>query len=420
MNISEIKQIKFLDNLNLFLISILPIGLIIGSLISNILVISIVLLFFFTLILKDETHILKNKFLIYSFLIYVYLIFTSLINIDNFDKLDQESTIRSIGFIRFVLLSIAICYYIKKFGNEKILILSSLFFLFVTVDLIFESYFGSNLLGFKSEYYGRLSGLTGEELKIGGFYFGFILLSLSFLYKKKPHFIIPLTILFVIISIMIGERSNFLKILFCVTLWSFLTNKNDLRKKLLFFLFIIFTAIISLTLLANTEQIGKTKGRFLQQIFQNQPDKSIFENIKKSSPHYSHYVTSVKIFKDYPIFGVGLKKFRKVSYQENYNDLKHGFYGRGNHPHQFHFEWLAETGVIGYTALLFFFLYYIFYGLKEYIKTKNIFLLSSLLFLISSLLPFLPSGSFFTSYGATIFWINFGFFLGNSKVISFK
>ena len=43
MNISEIKQIKFLDNLNLFLISIFPIGLIIGSLISNILVISIVL-----------------------------------------------------------------------------------------------------------------------------------------------------------------------------------------------------------------------------------------------------------------------------------------------------------------------------------------------------------------------------------------
>ena len=119
MNISKKKQIKFLDNLNLFLISILPIGLIIGSLISNILVISIVLLFFFTLILKDETHILKNKFLIYSFLIYVYLIFTSLINIDNFDKLDQESTIRSIGFIRFILLSIAICYYIKKFGNEK-------------------------------------------------------------------------------------------------------------------------------------------------------------------------------------------------------------------------------------------------------------------------------------------------------------
>ena len=112
--------------------------------------------------------------------------------------------------------------------------------------------------------------------------------------------------------------------------------------------------------------------------------------------------------KDYPIFGVGLKKFRKVSYQENYNDLNHGFYGGGNHPHQFHFEWLAETGIIGYTALLSFFLYYIFYGLKEYIKTKNIFLLSSLLFLI---LPFTFSPIwFFTSYGATIFWINFGFF----------
>ncbi len=420
MNTSETKQIKILDNLNLFLISILPVGLIIGSLVSNIIVISIVLFFFFTLILKNETYFLKNKLLIFSFLIYLYLIFTSLIHLDNFDKVDQESLIRSFGFIRFIFLSIAICYYIKKFGNEKIIFLLFLLFLFITIDLIFEFYFGSNLLGFKSEYHGRLSGLTGDELKIGGFYFGFILLVLSFLFKKKEHFIIPLTIIFVFVSIMIGERSNFLKIVFCVTLWIFLINKNDLKKKLLFFLGIILIAIFSFSLLTNVEQKGKIKGRFLQQIFQNQPDKNFFENIKISSPHYSHYETSIKVFKDYPFFGVGLKKFRKISYEEKYNDLKYGFFGGGNHPHQTHFEWLAETGIIGYVSLLSFFLYYIFKGLKEYYKTKNIFLLSSLLFLIASLLPFLPSGSFFTSYGATIFWFNFGFFLGNSKIINLK
>jgi hypothetical protein len=41
----------------------------------------------------------------------------------------------------------------------------------------------------------------------------------------------------------------------------------------------------------------------------------------------------------------------------------------------------------------------------SYIKNKNLTLLASLLFLLSMLLP-LPAGSFFVSYGATIFWIN--------------
>ena len=159
----------------------------------------------------------------------------------------------------------------------QILILLSLFFLFITIDLIFESYFGAHLLGFKSEYYGRLSGLTGDELKIGGFYFGFILLTLSFLYKKKQYFIIPLTVIFIIVSILIGERSNFLKIIFCLTLWIFLANKNDLKKKLVFFVFIIFTGIISFSLFAQMLNKLEKKGRFLQQIFQNQPDQSILK-----------------------------------------------------------------------------------------------------------------------------------------------
>ena len=59
----------------------------------------------------------------------------------------------------------------------------------------------------------------------------------------------------------------------------FLTNKNDLRKKLLFFLFIIFTELFPF-FIGKYRANWKTKGRFLQQIFQNQPDKSIFENIK--------------------------------------------------------------------------------------------------------------------------------------------
>ena len=40
-------------------------------------------------------------------------------------------------------------------------------------------------------------------------------------------------------------------------------------------------------------------------------------------------------------------------------------------------------------------------------KFNNNLNLSGLLFIITSLLPILPSGSFFTSHAATFFWINF-------------
>ena len=43
------------------------------------------------------------------------------------------------------------------------------------------------MMGFKNDYPGRLSGFLNQELKVGGYYYGFILLALTFLllnYRK--------------------------------------------------------------------------------------------------------------------------------------------------------------------------------------------------------------------------------------------
>jgi hypothetical protein len=40
---------------------------------------------------------------------------------------------------------------------------------------------GKNILGFSSEYPARIASFTGDELIIGGFYFGFITFALGFL-----------------------------------------------------------------------------------------------------------------------------------------------------------------------------------------------------------------------------------------------
>ena len=81
-------------------------------------------------------------------------------------------------------MSYAIFYYFK-FWKKQILKIWFIIFLVVSVDIIFELFFGFNMLGFESVYEGRIASFTGDEVKIGGFYFGFILLSLNFIYEKK-------------------------------------------------------------------------------------------------------------------------------------------------------------------------------------------------------------------------------------------
>ena len=76
-----------------------------------------------------------------------------------------------------------------------------------------------NIFGYTSDYPGRIASFTGDELKIGGFYFGFILIALTFLSNKDRKLQIFLSLIFFVIALIIGERSNFLKIFIMYSLF---------------------------------------------------------------------------------------------------------------------------------------------------------------------------------------------------------
>jgi hypothetical protein len=46
-------------------------------------------------------------------------------------------------------------------------------------------------------------------------------------------------------------------------------------------------------------------------------------------------------------------------------------------------------------------------NIKIYKKNNNLIHLSSIIFVAQTFLPIIPSGSFFVSWTATIFWLNF-------------
>tara|TARA_B100001964_G_C14235612_1_gene602294 strand:- start:1731 stop:2666 length:936 start_codon:yes stop_codon:yes gene_type:complete len=305
-------------------------------------------------------------------------------------------------------LTIGINYYFRKFYNyfvNNIIGVWSILFIIITIDLIFETIVGFNLIGNVSPDRGRLSSFLGEELKIGNYYFGFILITLSYiLIKFKNNYILFIfSIIFMIVALLIGERSNFLKMLFIIPFFLFFfQNKYYLKK--------ILVILISLTFIFSIIYSNQNyKTRFWEMLFQPLIQSNPIETLKKQ-PYGAHYDTALKIFVDNKFFGVGLKNFRNKSGDEKYKNEEFIFTRsrQSTHPHQIHFEILSETGLIGYFLFSLFFYFSISNFIKAYVNSKNLLQLSSLLFIVATLIPLLPSGSFFTTYSAVIFWTNYG------------
>ncbi len=391
-----------LQNLNIFLISVLPVGLVFGSLISNLIIIIICIFFILELFLKKDLFYLDKKNFYFLIIINLYIFLNSFFISEN-----EESIVKSLGFFRFIILAYAISYYFVKSG-DYILKIWSLFFLIVSFDIMFEYIFGKNIFGFESLYDGRLASFTDDEHKIGGYYFGFIFLCLLYLKKQKDFLFLIFATTFLLISLLIGERSNFIKIFIMYFIFFLLFYEISFVKKISL---IVFFSIITASLILS---VPSYKTRFIHQIFnkefikveQTNEKEITYKNIISNNRHLSHYYIATKIIKENILFGSGFKSFRIESFKEKYQEDK--IDGASAHPHQFHFEILSELGLVGYILIM----SNIFYVLFRNFSFRNDFIFkSAFLFIIASLIPFLPSGSFFTSYGATIFFINYSFLI---------
>ena len=240
---------------------------------------------------------------------------------------------------------------------------------------------------------GRLSGFFGEELVAGYFLLGFSMIAIAYLFEKskiKEIYLISIVIILIILSLLIGERSNFIKLVIGIIIMTYLILKISLIKKILI-IFIISSLTFVFIYFNET-----LKSRFYQQVI-NIVSKDGIENYLKSSQYGAHYDTAFKIFEKNKLFGVGIKNFRVESRKTEYynEEFDHTFDRASTHPHQVHFEFLSETGLFGYVIFLMFILYSLILSSINYIKNKNSFQLAGIIFVLMSLLPYLPSGSFF-------------------------
>ena len=406
--IIPLKSDNSLDNLLFFFFRIYPITFLLGNFAINL----FLFIFNFLLILgffkNCYNYKVLNKYILYL-LFFLFLSFVINLIFSNNFHLTYPRVLKFILIIGSILSFKQLLLGFKSTEINKLYKIWSIIFVIVIFDIIFELIFKINVIGLKSFMPGRVSSCSGNELNIGHFFSAFSLIFMSFVYVNYKNISLNLIIgiLLITISFLIGERSNFIKTLLIISAFIFLIHQIKVKYKILSFSSLIIFFIIMLNLNPGY------KLRYLDQFTKVLTKEGInyyFDN----TVYGAHYNVAKEIFKDNKFFGVGIKNFRIESFSNKYADLDHKQNNRraNTHPHQVHYEFLAETGLVGYFSFALFVCFSFYLAIKNYIKSRNLFQLSAIFYVLISLLPLLPSGSFFSTYTSSLFWLNYAIMAG--------
>ncbi len=426
-----IKKLKFEDKPVIFLLifSLLVIpSYITGPLISDFFLSMSALLFIYVLIRGNLKNYINNRISLFFVIFFTYII------INSFFSIKPEISLKSSFFyFRFYLFALALSYLLsnKTIYKNYLYIILYITLSFVVLDTFFQYIFGQDIFGYKEEQH-RLSGPFGDELIVGGFISKILplLLSIYFYINKKISLnLIILVFLSFIVTFLSGERVSFFNILtfLIIFLW-FYEFKN--KKKILIFIIFFITFLISIILKLDDTRFDRMVRfpvcamnidfpNFLK--CEEKMNTEIYKNtfstkriILFSEAHEGHFKSGIKMFKDNPIFGKGIKMFRYHCSDEKFIN-KHSC---TTHPHNTLVQILAELGLLGFIFLsvAIYFCYRNFFKLV-FLKIHNIpnnhklsFILANFS-LIQVFFIFLPSGQFFNNYLSILYYLPLGIFL---------
>lgn len=405
------------DKIYNILIILFPLILIIGSAAVNFF---LILISFFTIyeIYKRSEILNPIKNIFWTFgLFYLFLIISSFYA-ENF----IEAFRASFSQIRFFLFTIFVYYFFKPEKYLKLLIkFWTILIVLVSLDTLLQFFSGIDIFGYKAEGYifdkrnflspniGRLGGPFGDELIVGAFlakisspiiiyYLGMIKF-----YDFKNKILVITTLTLLILTILAsGERTSLLIIFTCLTIFLLF---QDIKKLFIF----ISTLIIFILIIYSNNNFFKNRANDTLQIIKDIP-KSSYGRI---------YHSSIEVWKKNKLIGTGLKNYHVncVLLKDPNPSNSHNFCSP-NHSHNFFLQILVETGILG-IIFLYVFIFYLFKSfykkvlIIKTIKDKYKYFASGSLFIVAfTVFPsIIPSGSFFTTWNGSFFWLHMGFIL---------
>ena len=370
-------------------------------------------------------------------------------------SLINNPIIRSFFLIRFLILIFVIdTLFFNKILNLKKLFLSSLLCTsFVCFDIILQYITGFDLFGYKRMGSWNM-GPFGDEWIAGGYlknfsFFSFFYIFETFKNKKFGNLLLIFVIALHLVAILLsGNRMQMILFVFgCVLLIFLIKNLRFAMSVGLFIFLSTFFLLINYDKYENTNWYKASYKLFINEInikkfieinkdistTQNRKRIELNENDKdpdaivlpekisllRGSGYNRIFRTSIEIWKEKPLFGFGYKSFRVKCWDMLAKDnakrkinQKPQYMSCANHAHNYYLEFLSEAGIIGTSLLVIFFLILLkdsFHYLKKYrqqINSEINLLIPVIILFFLEIWPIKSTGSFFTTWGATFFWIN--------------
>ena len=414
-----------------YLILSLPVLLITGPLLPEIAIGIIFFLIIYKIIKKEIKDFNKN--FIYGFLFFYFFIIVSSL-LSDYVLLSATKT----GFyIRFLTLTLSIYYILNNSNNFLILLKNTLLIIFFILifDGFYQYFFYENIIGMTNLNKSRISSFFGEELIYGSFlskFFPILIGLLIFFHRNNvDKILIYLMICLSVIAIFIsGERASFILTLISLIIIIISTNFFSKSK---FYILIVMS--IGIWIIASSNQVLKEKWQLtISNTISNFSNKIVIDDKKYFlilDKKYTYMgLSAIKMFNDKPILGHGVKSFRFNCKKEHYKiddfDNYNFRLNCGNHPHNTYTQLIAETGIVGFGFIIFFFIFILFSLLKSIFNNQkkiipNVFdfricILSSIFI---NLFPFTTTGSFFNNWLSIVYFFPIGFLFYLNKTYKF-
>lgn len=402
-----------LDAFLSFLVIALPFALITGPAIPDIITSIIAIYFLYVSISKKYWHFYKNP-IFYGFVIFSsYGILRSVFSEFPLESLTNEG---SAFYFRYIFFSLGIWYLIEKNPklNNQLLISILICILLVSIDGMYQYFSGTNLLGYEKHSQDRLTGLFGKEPIIGRYISFLSILAFALMYqnskisKKKIIFSIAFLIMSEVVVFFSGERAPFLYlILFSIMIIIYIPNFRIYR--------IIGFAISSILILFIVEINPVAKKRMVDHTIE-QISETNLPYLPYTEHHEQFFISSLKMFIDNPVFGLGTNTFRHNCKKEKYSYKN---LSCGNHPHNYYIQILSEMGLVGFVMISSFFLYLTNIALRQIyflVKANSSKLMpfSSFLFVIILIIywwPIVPHMSLYNNWNNVMVMLPLGFFM---------
>ena len=341
------------------------------------------------------------------------MILNSLINNLNLDSLKI-----SFFYFRYGVFVIAIATLLQVDDKFIKYFFYCIFICFIAliIDGFYEYIFsGSNI--------SRVTSFFGEEKILGSYlsrlwpiFFGLSI----FVIKQKNKLFFLFILVFILSEALVflsGERSSFFYINLSA-IFVILFSQKLLKLRLI----TLLSSILLLVIVSFFNPTAKERvfDQTLKQMNLVDENNKLQEKIYIfSKEHTEIYLAAYRIFLDNKILGAGVKNFRNICKDERYNTHRDSC---SNHPHNTYLQMLSETGIIGFSFLifvLFYFCKYIFMHLilrfkgKYYFNDFQICVLSGILIY---LWPIVPTGNIFSNWLNIAMILNFPFLIWSRKL----